>query len=117
VRKQLKRDIPQAEADEAEQLTVLDTYASGILSALNRDGLAPFDFATVEAAEDLDEVEASLQQLAKKGTCEPALCAKAGTFAVHCGRADSLGELARPDQALAWLGFRGGTHPGQQLGA
>ena len=67
VRKQLKRDIPQAEADEAEQLTVLDTYASGILTALNRDGLAPFDFATVAAAEDLDEVEASLQRLAKKG--------------------------------------------------
>jgi len=67
VRKQLKRDIPQAEADEAEQLSVLDTYASGILSALNRDGLAPFDFATVKAAEDLDEVEASLQRLAKKG--------------------------------------------------
>ncbi len=67
VRKQLKRDIPFAEADEAEQLAVLDDYASGVLSALNRDGLAPFDFATVHAAEDLDAVEASLQRLAKKG--------------------------------------------------
>jgi hypothetical protein len=67
VRKQLKRDIPQASADEAEQLTVLDDYANGVLSALNRDGLAPFDFTTVPLAEDLDEVEASLQRLAKKG--------------------------------------------------
>jgi hypothetical protein len=67
VRKQLKRDIPQASADEAEQLAVLDAYAAGVLAALNRDGLAPFDFATVHTAEDLDEVEASLQRLAKKG--------------------------------------------------
>jgi len=67
VRKQLKRDIPLASADEAEQLAVLDDYASGVLSALNRDGLALFDFATVHTAEDLDEVEASLQRLAKKG--------------------------------------------------
>jgi hypothetical protein len=68
VRKQLNEARhSRAEADEAEQLTVLDTYASGILSALNRDGLAPFDFAMVHSAEDLDEVEASLQRLAKKG--------------------------------------------------
>lgn len=67
VRKQLKRDIPQAEANEAEQLAVLDDYASGILSALNRDGLAPFDFVTVHSAQDLDAVEASLQRVAKKG--------------------------------------------------
>jgi hypothetical protein len=67
VRKQLKRDIPLAEAKEAEQLAVLDDYASGVLSALNRDGLAPFNFATVHTSEDLDEVEASLQRLAKKG--------------------------------------------------
>jgi hypothetical protein len=67
LRKQLKRDIPLAEAKEAEQLAVLDDYASGVLSALNRDGLAPFNFATVHTSEDLDEVEASLQRLAKKG--------------------------------------------------
>jgi hypothetical protein len=67
VRKQLKRDIPLAEAKEAEQLAALDDYASGVLSALNRDGLAPFNFATVHTSEDLDEVEASLQRLAKKG--------------------------------------------------
>ncbi len=67
VRKQLKRDIPFAAANEAEQLTVLDTYASGVLSALNRDGLAPLDCATVHSTQDLDEMEASLQRLAKKG--------------------------------------------------
>ncbi len=67
LRKQLKRDIPQASADEAKQLAVLDEYASGVLSALNRDGLAPLDFAAVHTAEDLKEVEASLQRLPKKG--------------------------------------------------
>jgi hypothetical protein len=67
LRKQLKRDIPQGSADEANQLGVLDEYATGVLSALNRDGLAPLDFAAVHTAEDLDEVEASLQRLSKKG--------------------------------------------------
>src|SRR5947209_13872503 len=67
LRKQLKRDIPQGSADEAKQLCVLDEYATGVLAALNRDGIAPLDFATVHSAEDLDEVEASLQRLAKKG--------------------------------------------------
>jgi hypothetical protein len=67
LRKQLKRDIPQGSADEAKQLAVLDEYATGVLSALNRDGIAPLDFAAVHTAQDLDEVEASLQRLAKKG--------------------------------------------------
>ena len=67
LRKQLKRDIPQASADEAKQLSVLDEYAAGVLCALNRDGIAPLDFAAVQTAEDLDEVEASLQRLSKKG--------------------------------------------------
>src|SRR5437660_124137 len=67
LRKQLKRDIPQGSADEAKQLCVLEEYATGVLAALNRDGIAPLDFATVHSAEDLDEVEASLQRLAKKG--------------------------------------------------
>jgi hypothetical protein len=67
VRKQLKRDIPTVEPAEAEQLTVLDQYATGLLTALNRDGIAPFDFATVQAGEDLEAIEASLQQLEKKG--------------------------------------------------
>ena len=67
LRKQLKRDIPQGSADEANQLSVLEDYATGVLCALNRDGLAPLDFAAVHTAEDLDEVDASLQRLEKKG--------------------------------------------------
>jgi hypothetical protein len=46
---------------------VLDTYATGILTALNTDGLQPFKYATVEASQILDEIEASLQHLLKKG--------------------------------------------------
>ena len=67
VRKQLKKQIPTASPEEAKQLAVLDEYASGILTALNTDGVQPFKYAAVEAADALDEVEASLQRLEKKG--------------------------------------------------
>ena len=67
VSQQLSRDIPKAAAAEAEQLSVLADYATGALSALNRDGTAPFDFAAVQAGEDLDKVAQSLQRLAQKG--------------------------------------------------
>ena len=45
----------------------LDDYASGILTALNTDGVQPFKYAAVEAAQVLDDVEASLARLPKKG--------------------------------------------------
>ncbi len=67
VHQQLSRDIPKAAAAEAEQMSVLADYATGVLCALNRDGTAPFDFAAVQASEDLDEVAQSLERLAKKG--------------------------------------------------
>ncbi len=67
VRKQLKRQQAQATASEAEQLAVLGDYAIGAVSALNRDGLAPFDFAAVQAGEELDDVAASLDRLEKRG--------------------------------------------------
>jgi hypothetical protein len=67
VRKQFKTQIPQASPKEAEQLAALDDYASGILTALNTEGLQPFTYAAVEAAQALDDVEASLGRLPKKG--------------------------------------------------
>jgi hypothetical protein len=67
VRKQLKRRQTQARAPEAEQLEILDDYALGAVSALNRDGLSPFDFAAVQAGEELDDVAASLDRLEKRG--------------------------------------------------
>jgi len=67
VRQQLKKQIPTAKPEEAEQLAVLDEYAAGLVTALNADGLQPFTYAAVEAAQALDEVEASLQRLGKKG--------------------------------------------------
>src|SRR5213082_3796722 len=48
VHQQLSRDIPKAAAAEAEQMSVLADYATGVLCALNRDGTAPFDFAAVQ---------------------------------------------------------------------
>jgi hypothetical protein len=67
VRKQLKKQMTQASPGEASQLAVLDDYASAILTALNTDGIQPFKYAAVEAIEALDEVEASLQRLEKRG--------------------------------------------------
>ncbi len=67
VRKQLTRRQTQAATAEAEQLAVLDDYALGTVSVLNRDGLTPFDFATVQAGEELDDVARSLERLSQKG--------------------------------------------------
>jgi hypothetical protein len=50
VRKQIKKYLITASPQEARQLAVLDDYATGILTALNTDGLQPFKYATVEAA-------------------------------------------------------------------
>ncbi len=67
VRKQIKKRLPTASPDEAQQLAALDDYATGLLTALNTDGLQPFSYATVEASAMLEEIEASLAQLEKKG--------------------------------------------------
>ena len=67
VRKQLKRRQTQALSPEAEQLGLLDDYALGAVSALNRDGLSPFDFAAAQAGEELDDVADSLDRLEKRG--------------------------------------------------
>src|SRR3989440_5673047 len=75
VRKQIKKHLATASPDEATQLAVLDDYATGIVTALNTDGLQPFKYATVEASSMLEEIEASLQQLPKKGAVSP-LCAQ-----------------------------------------
>ncbi len=67
VRKQLKRKSAKATAGEAEQLAVLDDYALGAVTALNREGLTPFDFAAVQVGEELDDVAQSLERLEKRG--------------------------------------------------
>jgi hypothetical protein len=67
VRKQIKKHLATASPNEAKQLAVLDDYATGIVTALNTDGLQPFKYATVEESSMLEEIEASLQELSKKG--------------------------------------------------
>jgi hypothetical protein len=67
VRKQLKEQILEAPPAEAEQLSVLDDYALGMLTALNSDGTLPFQYPALAAGDALDEVEASLAQLEKRG--------------------------------------------------
>jgi hypothetical protein len=67
VRKQIKKHLATAAPQAARQLAVLDDYATGILTALNTDGLQPFKYATVEESSMLEEIEGSLQELSKKG--------------------------------------------------
>jgi hypothetical protein len=67
LRKQIKKHATTAPPQEAQQLAVLDEYAIGIVTALNSDGLQPFKYATVQSSQMLDEIEASLQDLLKKG--------------------------------------------------
>ena len=67
LRKQLKGQLPEAPPAEAEQVSVLDDYALGVLTALNFDGTLPFQYPAAAAADALEEVEASLQQLEKRG--------------------------------------------------
>ncbi len=67
VRKQIKKRSATTAPTEAEQLAVLDEYATGIVTALNTDGLQSITYATVEATPMLDEIETSLQQLSTKG--------------------------------------------------
>jgi hypothetical protein len=66
VRRQLKCDLLEAQAETAEQLAVLDEYAMCIQTALNRDGTLPFEYPAVQAGEDLDEVAGSLRRLEEK---------------------------------------------------
>jgi hypothetical protein len=70
LRQRMKQDIKEGSGAEAEQLSVLDDYTTAIMNSLNRDGLAPFDFAAVQIAEELKEVDASLERLAKKGALQ-----------------------------------------------
>ncbi len=67
VRKQIKKALETAAPQEAAQLRVLDAYATGILTALNTDGVQPLTFATVQASQMLEEIESSLQNVLKKG--------------------------------------------------
>ena len=67
VRTQIKQLLLTASPSEARQLAVLDDYATGIVTALNTDGLQPFKYATLEASQMLEEIEANFEQLAKKG--------------------------------------------------
>jgi hypothetical protein len=91
VRKQIKHSLATASPDEAKQLAVLDEYATGIVTALNTDGLQPFKYATVEVTQMLEEIEASLQQLSKKrGEVEPAGRTEADPPADHRSGAGCL---------------------------
>jgi hypothetical protein len=73
------RGDPQASSAEAEQLSVIDSYAlraPEVLTALNRDGTLPFGYPAVQSAEELDEVEASLERLSKRRSCDPGVSKK-----------------------------------------
>ncbi len=77
VRKQLQKKLSafridaqqrllQAPAAERQQLRVLEDYAA-VQTAVNVEGLAPFEYAGVRMDEALSSIEQSLEQVEKKG--------------------------------------------------
>ncbi|MBV9231089.1 MAG: hypothetical protein JOZ18_17395 [Chloroflexi bacterium] len=78
VRKQLQKKLsafridaqqrlPQAPEAERQQLRVLEDYAAAVQTAVNVEGLAPFEYAGVRMDEALSSIEQSLEQVEKKG--------------------------------------------------
>jgi hypothetical protein len=105
VRKQIKKHLATASPQEAEQLAVLDDYATGILTALNTDGLQPFKYATGEASQMLEQIAASLRHLPKKGGPVSRLCAQklARLQTIVAERADWAEPLAQVKRLHGWL--------------
>src|SRR5260370_24262454 len=112
VGKQIKKRSATAAPNEAQQLAVLDEYATGIVTALNTDGLQPFTYATVEATPMLDEIEASLEQLCKKGGGKPSDRPETGPPANHCGGARPLGTSTGSNQTPARMAAGSRAPPG-----
>jgi len=71
LRKGIKEQMKQASEAEAHQLAILDQYALGMQAVLNQDGVAPFEYAGIEAYEALDDIAASLERIKKKGISPP----------------------------------------------
>ena len=69
LRKQIKGQMEQASEAESEQLAILDKYALGIQAVLNQDGVAPFDYAGIDAYEALDDIADSLDRIKKRVFC------------------------------------------------
>jgi hypothetical protein len=72
-RDQLERQAAagaETEPAEAEQLAVLSDYALAVQTALNLDGQQPFKYASLAVDDALRDVEASLEELEKRGAHE-----------------------------------------------
>jgi hypothetical protein len=96
---------------------VLDDYALGAVSSLNRDGLTPFDFAAVQADEELDALAQSLEHLAQKGGSEPEGLPEAAASRGDPRPTVRLGHRAGAGHTYATLGARSRADPLRQLGA
>jgi len=70
VRKQIREQKGDVLEGEAKQLEILDDYGLGVQAVLSRKGKAPFDYVSVEAADALEDIAASLSRLEKKGVHE-----------------------------------------------
>ncbi|HEU5382880.1 MAG TPA: hypothetical protein VFV38_46325 [Ktedonobacteraceae bacterium] len=68
-------EMDAAKGAEREQLQILADYATSIGTALNLEGIQPFEYPGVAAYDALEEIESSLVRLEKKGLLE-ATCSK-----------------------------------------
>ena len=76
------------------------------------NGIQPFKYAAVEAAQALDDVEASFELLPKRGSRKSACGPEVGTPLGHCGRACRLERAASAGHAHAPIGAGCGVDPG-----
>jgi hypothetical protein len=67
VRKQIRGQMESASDADSNQLAILDSYALGIQAVINQDGVAPFEYAGIEAFDALDDIAESLERIKKKG--------------------------------------------------
>ena len=71
LRKEIKEQMEQASEAESHQLAILEKYALGIQAVLNQDGVAPFEYAGIDAYEALDDIAASLERIKKRDISPP----------------------------------------------
>lgn len=64
---QQQKAVAVGEESDQIQLEILKDYAASIQNALNIEGSLPFDYPGLKTYERLEEIEGSLQRVAKKG--------------------------------------------------
>jgi hypothetical protein len=104
LRKEIKEQMEQASEAESQQLAILEKYALGIQAVLNQDGVAPFEYAGIDAYDALDDIAASLERIKKRDISPP--LTPCVIFKANLARAGTVEWAYRESQANAAVGAR-----------